>query len=134
MNLLQKAWQYTLTGGTVRVSAERSPESIRLTCSNTAGEIVEEDLPFIFERFYRGEKSRSRQRGGRAVAWLVYPRTAYTDLTGLWCKVLTSLIQGQELYVWPHPALPWEEAHGYAETGGVRPASFRPSARRAGRD
>jgi signal transduction histidine kinase len=32
--------------------------------TNTGGEIAAEDLPFIFERFYRGEKSRSRELGG----------------------------------------------------------------------
>jgi two-component system, OmpR family, sensor histidine kinase BaeS len=63
-NLLQNAWQYTPAGGTVRVSGERSPEGFRLTFTNTGGEIAEEDLPFIFERFYRGEKSRSRELGG----------------------------------------------------------------------
>jgi signal transduction histidine kinase len=63
-NLLQNAWQYTPAGGAVSVSGERSPEGLRLTFTNTGGEIAEEDLPFIFERFYRGEKSRSRERGG----------------------------------------------------------------------
>jgi two-component system, OmpR family, sensor histidine kinase BaeS len=63
-NLLQNTWQYTPPGGTVGISAERLLNGIRVTFTNTGGEIAEEDLPFIFERFYRGEKSRSRELGG----------------------------------------------------------------------
>lgn len=63
-NLLQNAWQYTPPGGTVRIFAERLPEGPKLIFANTGEGIAEEDLPFIFERFYRGEKSRSRELGG----------------------------------------------------------------------
>jgi two-component system sensor histidine kinase BaeS len=63
-NLLQNAWQYTPPAGTVRISVERRPEGIKLVFANNGEGIAEEDLPFIFERFYRGEKSRSRELGG----------------------------------------------------------------------
>src|SRR5262245_20184675 len=63
-NLLQNAWQYTPPGGTVGILAERLLNGIRVAFTNTGGEIAKEALPFIFERFYRGEKSRSRELGG----------------------------------------------------------------------
>jgi signal transduction histidine kinase len=63
-NLLQNAWQYTPPGGTVQLTTERLPEGIKLLFTNTGEEIAAEDLPYIFERFYRGEKSRSRELGG----------------------------------------------------------------------
>ena len=66
-NLLQNAWQYTPTGGKIRITIEKSPTLVRLFVTNTGEGITNEDLPFIFERFYRGEKSRSRQHGGAGI-------------------------------------------------------------------
>ena len=63
-NLLQNAWQYTSPGGTVRIAAEPLSRGVKLVVSNTGEGISEHDLPFIFERFFRAEKSRSREHGG----------------------------------------------------------------------
>jgi two-component system sensor histidine kinase BaeS len=40
---------------------------MKVVFANTGGELSQEDLPFIFERFYRGEKSRSREHGGAGI-------------------------------------------------------------------
>jgi two-component system sensor histidine kinase BaeS len=66
-NLLENAWQYTQKGGTVRVSMKRLPAAIRVDFANSSRELAETDIPFIFERFYRGEKSRSREHGGAGI-------------------------------------------------------------------
>jgi two-component system sensor histidine kinase BaeS len=66
-NLLQNAWQYTPSGGTFRIEMESLPGEIKVVFANTGGELDEKDLPFIFERFYRGEKSRSREHGGAGI-------------------------------------------------------------------
>lgn len=66
-NLLQNVWQYTPRGGRVRVSVEPLPGWVRVTFINPGDGIAEEDLPFIFERFYRAEKSRSREYGGAGI-------------------------------------------------------------------
>jgi two-component system sensor histidine kinase BaeS len=66
-NLLQNARQYTPPGGTIRILAERQPGEIRYIFANPCGELSEKDLPYIFERFYRGEKSRSREHGGAGI-------------------------------------------------------------------
>ena len=66
-NLLQNAARYTTEGGTLTVSIERMREEVLLVFSNTGGELEDQDLPFIFERFYRGEKSRSREYGGAGI-------------------------------------------------------------------
>jgi two-component system, OmpR family, sensor histidine kinase BaeS len=66
-NLLRNAGQYTPPGGSFRIYAEPLPREIRVVFANTGGELEEKDLPFIFERFYRGEKSRSREHGGAGI-------------------------------------------------------------------
>jgi two-component system, OmpR family, sensor histidine kinase BaeS len=66
-NLLQNALQYTPEGGRVRVYVERAPGWVRTAIANTGEGVAEEDLPYIFERFYRAEKSRSREYGGAGI-------------------------------------------------------------------
>jgi two-component system sensor histidine kinase BaeS len=66
-NLIQNAWEYTPAGGSVRIGSRLRSGAVRLVFSNTGGEIAEKDLPFIFERFFRGEKSRSRKHGGAGI-------------------------------------------------------------------
>ena len=70
-NLMQNSWQYTPSGGTVMISNEFTPGGIKVVFANTGGEIAEKDLHFIFERFYRGEKSRSREHGGAGIGLAV---------------------------------------------------------------
>ena len=66
-NLFQNAVQYTQANGNLRIFTEEFAEETRITFANPCGEIQEEDLPLIFERFYRGEKSRSRDYGGAGI-------------------------------------------------------------------
>ncbi len=66
-NLLRNACQYTPTGGFVRIYTEQAPGELKVTFANTSGELSQKDLPFIFEGFYRGEKSRSREHGGAGI-------------------------------------------------------------------
>lgn len=66
-NLLQNACQYTPQGGKVRVTTERVTDGTRLIVANTGASVSQEDLPFIFERFYRADKSRSRESGGAGI-------------------------------------------------------------------
>jgi len=66
-SLLQNACQYTPTGGFVRIYTEQASGEMKVVFANTSGELSQKDLPFIFERFYRGEKSRSREHGGAGI-------------------------------------------------------------------
>ncbi len=61
INLVANAIQYTPQGGDVFLSLERIGEQARIICRDTGPGIPVEDLPHIFERFYRAEKSRTRR-------------------------------------------------------------------------
>ncbi len=61
-NLLGNAIRHTPPGGSVRLAASQpAPQTVRLEIANTGSGIAPEKLPHIFERFYRGDNSRSRQ-------------------------------------------------------------------------
>ena len=67
-NLLENACRYTPEGGRLTISIEgTAPGEVLFVFANTQGELKDRDLPFIFERFYRGEKSRSREHGGAGI-------------------------------------------------------------------
>ncbi len=63
-NLVDNAVKYTPEGGTIRVAAARRDDGIVIEVRDTGLGIPPEDLPRIFERFYRVDKSRSREMGG----------------------------------------------------------------------
>ena len=63
-NLIGNALRHTPAGGQVRVQARRKRAEVQVEVEDTGEGIRNEDLPFIFDRFYRGEKSRSRATGG----------------------------------------------------------------------
>jgi signal transduction histidine kinase len=63
-NLIGNALRHTLAGGRITVQATRDPQGVRVEVRDTGEGIPDSDLPHVFERFYRGEKSRSRSTGG----------------------------------------------------------------------
>jgi two-component system OmpR family sensor kinase len=65
VNLVGNALNYTPAGGEVVVGLGKSVEMAQLTITDTGSGISNDDLPHIFERFYRGEKARTRQRDGK---------------------------------------------------------------------
>jgi two-component system, OmpR family, sensor histidine kinase BaeS len=67
VNLLQNAARYAPEGGTVTLSAEARGDTVLVSLSNSGEGIPAEDLPHVFERFYRVEKSRDRALGGAGI-------------------------------------------------------------------
>ena len=63
-NLLSNALRYTPDGGRVEVMVQRTGLGVEVSVSDTGDGIRADDLPKVFDRFYRGEKSRSRTTGG----------------------------------------------------------------------
>ena len=63
-NLVGNALRYTPSGGQVRVKGSLLDDMVLVEVIDSGEGIPEQDLPLVFDRFYRGEKSRSRTTGG----------------------------------------------------------------------
>jgi signal transduction histidine kinase len=62
--LLDNAIKYTGSGGRVSLQLARFPDRVDIAVEDNGIGIPPEDLPRLFDRFYRSEKSRSRDFGG----------------------------------------------------------------------
>jgi signal transduction histidine kinase len=67
INLLSNALKYTSKGSSVEVIIKGEENITQITVKDNGPGISEEDLPFIFERFYRVDKSRNRMTGGSGI-------------------------------------------------------------------
>ncbi|WMJ24417.1 ATP-binding protein [Paludicola sp. MB14-C6] len=63
-NLVDNAIKYNKNGGNVTIEVVEKPDKINLSVSDTGIGIAKEHIPRLFERFYRVDKSRSKQSGG----------------------------------------------------------------------
>lgn len=62
-NLVHNAIRHTEAGGTITIRAVNE-ESLHMEVSDTGSGISKEDLPYVFERFYKADKARTRGKGG----------------------------------------------------------------------
>jgi two-component system phosphate regulon sensor histidine kinase PhoR len=85
INLLDNAIKYTPEGGRITISAiENNSEEIQFSVGDNGIGIPKEDLPRIFERFYRVDKGRSQELGG----------------TGLGLSIVKHLVQAHGGRIW----------------------------------
>lgn len=75
-NLIENGIRYNHPGGSVTVAAYREDGEIVVRVMDTGIGIPPEDLPHIFERFYRVDRSRSRHRGGAGLGLSITARIA----------------------------------------------------------
>ena len=73
-NLLENAVAHTHKGGTITVAAAKQGDWVEVCVSDTGEGIPAEDLPNIFERFYRVDKSRARATGGSGLGLTIAKR------------------------------------------------------------
>lgn len=66
-NLLENAVTYAAENGRVSIRVRRIVKGVRVEVANDGIPISADDLPHLFERFYRGDKSRSRVKGGAGI-------------------------------------------------------------------
>ena len=77
LNLVENALRHTPNGGDVRISVQDAEEGVRISVTDTGKGIGPNDLPHIFDHFYRADPSRSRISGG----------------TGLGLSIVKSLVE-----------------------------------------
>lgn len=63
-NLIENALQHTSAGGRVTVQCSIDGNSVETAVCDTGSGIAAEHLPYVFDRFYRADSSRSRETGG----------------------------------------------------------------------
>ncbi len=73
-NLLENAVTHTSTGGAITVTAREQCNYVEVAVTDTGEGIPAEDLPNIFERFYRVDKSRTRATGGSGLGLTIAKR------------------------------------------------------------
>lgn len=78
-NLIDNAVKYTETG-TITIAVEETGNEVQVTIWDTGPGIPDEDLPYVFDRFYRVEKSRSRAFGGTGLGLAIVKQL--TELQG----------------------------------------------------
>lgn len=66
-NILTNAYRYSHKGGLVTIKSISSADEIQVLVSDSGIGISREDLPYIFTRFFRADKSRSRNSGGSGI-------------------------------------------------------------------
>ena len=91
-NLIENALAYTPTGGSVRVALSARRDAVEVSVADTGGGIRPEDLPHIFDRFYRADRSRDRSRSGAGLGLAI--AREIVELHGSTLRVQSELNKG----------------------------------------
>lgn len=85
-NLLANAIEHTLNKGTITITAHGKANEITISVTDTGEGISAEDLPNIFERFYRVDKSRARSTGGSGLGLTIAKRLVEAHGGRIWAE------------------------------------------------
>ncbi len=96
-NLLVNALRHTPSGGTVTVAAQQVDNTLQVSVVDTGEGIASDDLPHVFERFWRADPARAHDEQASSVRW--------TRRSGLGLAVAQSLIEAQGGRIWAESKL-----------------------------
>jgi len=86
LNLLKNAVAHTPAGGEITVGVTRRDHWLEIQLSDTGEGISPKDLPYIFERFYRADKSRSRATGGAGLGLTIAKKIIEAHGGQIWAE------------------------------------------------
>ncbi len=75
-NLIDNAIRHTPNGGSIRVTAVSEQKMVHITVSDTGPGIPADELPYLFDRFWRSDKSRNRDYGGSGIGLSIVQQVA----------------------------------------------------------
>ena len=76
INLIDNAVKYNRPGGSIELSALPDGDKLSIQVRDTGIGISADDLPHVFERFFRADKSRSREKGGSGLGLAIVKKVA----------------------------------------------------------
>lgn len=85
-NLLANALRHTSTGGTITTSAESRDGRVLVSVRDTGTGIAPEELPHVFERFYRADRSRARTTGGSGLGLTIAKQIVEAHGGQIWAQ------------------------------------------------
>jgi two-component system phosphate regulon sensor histidine kinase PhoR len=96
VNLINNAIKFTLDGGSVRVLARPDGDGVKIEVSDNGSGIEPQDLPRVFERFYKAD--RARRAGGTGLGLAVVKHTA--EAHGGRVEAVSRLGEGSSFRIW----------------------------------
>lgn len=85
-NLLSNALRHTPNGGQIRLAATAFPDHVQLSVADSGSGIAAADLPNIFARFYRGDRSRQRQEGSTGLGLAIAKSVVVAHNGRIWAE------------------------------------------------
>jgi signal transduction histidine kinase len=103
--LVDNALKYTPSGGRVTIAGHAEASDVTISVADTGAGISPDDLPHVFERFWRADKVRSREMGGTGLGLTIAKQTA--ELHGARLGVKSEIGRGSTFSVrFPRPGRP----------------------------
>jgi len=86
VNVLSNSFKFTPEGEKVEIRVEDENGSVLITVQDTGPGIAPEDLPYVFERFYRADKSRNRKSGGGGIGLTIVKKLVEAHGGKVWIE------------------------------------------------